>query len=912
MKKVTLLFFVLLTIISTVGCNKKTSISQDNMTDGLSIETIALSDDEQISEGNIYFVEGNFSTAIDYYSQAQQKNKALALYNIGVSYYLLGDIAKAEQNFREAVAAEPNFDEAIMNLVAVLAQQEKIEEAEKYISQIIYTNKSPRVYVDMANISLRQNNTSQAAFYYNKALEVAPNSDFVRSNYANFLISIGEYLDGVDILESIDDKDFPIYYNLAYAYYKLKDNVVASRLAMDAFYSNGATEEGYNKLAYLLSDMGEYDDEIEVLNTLLRTNPTKDYKIRVITAYINLSLFNEALDELATLLQQYPDDVTLYVLNYEVLIMASKLIEGGNFIKAAYNKFKDDITLYYYTKYLALFTESAAPVKSLIFNNKNNGWLNLARTVYYLSLSDYKLASQSLDKVPESAGHDYYSYKTFLAIIDKRYSEAELYTAKMDATQYDTFWYKLVVAWNLRDTNELLAITNKYQDSAFIYTRTPNFKYSLVPQLVDMSYTFGFDGNEFDIASMMMYPLFLEPDEVVQFLVVGRSVLKESERQNATNRLEGTKRNNEGLDAFYTYKFEDAIEKFNEAIKHLPNTPEAIFNQGVAYFNIGDNVNAMRSFENAIAVRESSPYAYLGMSLVHYRRGNIDLTLQNLETARRLLAAEINDSIEPKLDTVRYYYLATLASDRFDRRTEANNLVSSDDAYVQTIDTFMQYTETKDVALLSTMKNSPVFRAPAVAELIEIDDNPRLTNTLVNDDRYYEIAKMYVLMKNGIKPSLTINQKFAKDQVYLKDMVYVSMFEDNLQSGLRYLQLASNIDFSFLELYKVSLYYFIWARDFVNAEASYGSLDRSAYEDQTALFYKLLYFLVNYNEPRLEGVLSSYIESYGEDYRSSVISSLVNLNIKNVTAFYVIMSGLIASDPELFDKMFIEVNFEKF
>ena len=143
-------------------------------------------------------------------------------------------------------------------------------------------------------------------------------------------------------------------------------------------------------------------------------------------------------------------------------------------------------------------------------------------------------------------------------------------------------------------------------------------------------------------------------------------------------------------------------------------------------------------------------------------------------------------------------------------------------------------------------------------------------------------------------------------------MVYVSVYKNDKKSGLNYLQSLSNMDYRYSELYKVSLYYFTWIRDFVNAEASYGSLDRLGYNDQTSFFYMLLYFLVNFNETRLNNYLKLYNDAYGADYKYDVVTAMMNLYTKNISTFDSIVRRLLSQDPYLFDKMFIEVNFEKF
>lgn len=909
-----ILLLALITTFFTTGCENKREITKDNITESLPIESVASANNKDITEGNSLFIQGDFKTAIGFYRQAMRENKATALYNIGVSYVLLNDLPQAELNFREAVETDPTFGEATMNLVAVLAQQEKIAEAEKYAQTLVYTNKSPRVYVDMANIALKMNEPAKAAYYYRNARAVDPKSTFVLSNYANFLISIGAYQDGIDILEQFNPKDFSINYNLGNAYYLMKDPLPAYSYAREALYSSGATEEGYNKLAYLFADLGNYADEVQTLRLLITRNPTRDYKIRLVTSYINSASYDAALDELNSLLMEYPKDIPLNILNYEVLILAGKIQEAGAFIRSVYKKMPEDSVLYHYTKHLASFERKTDEVRPLIFNNRNSGWLNLARTVYSLQKGDYENAKNYLARSPEAAGHDYYAYKTFLAIKDKRFKEAETSSAKMDINKHDTFWYRFVTAWNMKKGDELMRLTEAYKNNPIISIRSPYLQFDLKPQLDDMSFTYRFDDKGVDAASMLAYPIFLEPDSIVQFLVMGRATLKDIEKVEATKKLEGMKRNNEGIDAFYAFDFDTALKKFKEAGVLLTNNGDTAYNTGLALFNLGDNIGASEFFNKSVKLNSASPQAYFGQGLVNYRLGNKPTASSNFEQSIRMANAAMDGAKNPRIEDVRAFYLSILASDRVSKRNESASAPKNNDAFVESIGFLMDYFDNNfDVKFLENLKDSPVFRVSLVRDLLLMEhSNPDKYINVDSKDRYYTLAKQFIALAKGGKNALVFNERLAQDKVYLKDKVYGAVYLNDKNSGLRYLQILTNIDYRYPELYKVSLYYFTWLRDFVNAEASYGSLDRMNYSDQMTEFYMLLYFLSNYNEDRLNIHLKLYGDKYGNDYRSAIVTAAMNLNMKNLTNFSTIMGGLLKTDPYIFEKMFIEVNFAKF
>ena len=896
------------------GCGDKRKISKDEVTADLPIESVVTDSNKDISEGNVSFIKGDFNTAIKFYQQAMRQNKAVALYNIGVSYYLLKDLPKAEQNFLEAVETDPSFEEAVMNLVSVLAQQEKIGEAEKYLTTLIRTNKSARVYVDMANIALKTNQPAKAAYYYKDALVIEPNSPYVLSNYANFLISIGAYQDGIDILEQFELKDFSINYNLANAYFSMKDYANALGYGRQALNSQGGTEEGYNKLAYLFADLKQFADEAQTLRVLISRYPKRDYKIRLVNSYVSGGAYETALDELYPLLMEYPNDIPLHVLNYEVLIFASKTQEAGSFIRALYKRIPDDAVLYYYVKHLSTFERKIDEVRPLIFVNRESGWLNLARTVYSLHKNNYPEAKRYLAKSPESVGHDYYAYKTFLEIKDKNFKTARITADKMDRYKPDFFWYRLVIAWNLGEGDIIAALADEYKSNPVVNVRLPYLSFTLKPQLADMSFTYRFDDAGIDVASMLAYPIFIEPDPIVQFLFLGNTTLRDSEKFEATKKLEGIKRNNEGVDAFYASDFFTALKKFSEAAEMLPNNPYVAYNSGLAHFNLGDNEKALIEFSNSTKFSGDIPQGHLGLGLVNYKLGNRSLSIVNFEQSIKMALMLVDNIAKPKIDDIRYFYLCVLASDRKNKRNETTVIPETDDAFVAAVISLMDYFDNNfDTAVLSSLQNSPVFRVSLVRDLLLMEHlKPNDYINIDSKDRYYTLAKQYIMLARGGRAANVFNERFAKDKVYLKDKVYTSVYLNDKAAGLRYLQTLTNIDYKYAGLYKASLYYFTWIRDFVNAEASYGSLDRSGYRDQMTDFYMLLYFLTNYNEERLRVMLKIYEDSYGSDYRSGVVTALMNLNIKNIIVFSSLINSLIRNNTDLFDKIFVEVNFEQF
>lgn len=910
------IIIVLSILIFTFGCSEKRTVVQDNATANLNISSVVQTENTDIMAGNEKFTSGDFQAAIASYEKAMSTNKATAFYNIGVSYYLLNNTPLAELNFREAVKEDPDFSEAVMNLIAVLAEQggEKAKEAESYVIKYINkANHSAQAYSGIANVYLSVNDTAKAMYYYKKALSKDSSSPMVLENYANLLISIGEYKDGIDLLESLPTRTFIVYYNLANAYYSMGNKDSAYSNAQEALYSDGASEVGYDKLAQLFNKLKKYSDEAKTLRILISGNNTRDYRVRLIKAYLSLAQNDKAVDEVDLLLTEYPNDEELSLLKYNILVYIDTN-KAGNYIKDLYNNLKTDKVLSYYAKHVCYFNKSQKEIVPYLNKNNSSSWLSLAKSVYALKQGRYKDADKYLQNAGPENGHDYFAYKTFLNIKNRDFAKAAEYADNLDLLQYDTFWYKLVTAWNIKEPQVILALGEEYRNSSLISIRPPSFEFNIRPVLDDMSFTYRFDDKSIDAASMLAYPVFMKPDGTAQFLITGRGALKERDRDSVTDKLEGIKMNNSAIDSFLSYNFEDAKVKFEKAEKDLTNNTIILYNLALTYFNLGENDKAQKAIDKALVIDKNNGFIHLISGLLNYRKGNYPAAKLNFDQAKLYASKIIGEQQNPSDEEIMLLYLSVLAGDKDSRRSEAESIFkANDNGFAVSSALLMDYFDDYDILKLNKLTNSPIFRVSRVRNLLALRHIPIDQYKDVDDvDRYYTLAYKFAMLQRGAADVIRFNDRFAKDKVYLKDMVYFSVFKNDADNGLKYLQTLSNMDFRYSELYKVSLYYFTWIRDFVNAEASYGSLDRMGYTDQTSVFYMLLYFLVNFNETRLNNYLKQYNDLYGADYKYDLVTALMNLYTKNISTFDSIIRRLLNDDPYLFDKMFIEVNFEKF
>ena len=82
---------------------------------------------ENVRQARVYFVKAAKSAR----KQSSKKNEALARNGLGICYHKEGKNAKAETEFRSAIRFDSSLVEAHYNLVNLLLEEKRVEEAEK-------------------------------------------------------------------------------------------------------------------------------------------------------------------------------------------------------------------------------------------------------------------------------------------------------------------------------------------------------------------------------------------------------------------------------------------------------------------------------------------------------------------------------------------------------------------------------------------------------------------------------------------------------------------------------------------------------------------------------------------------------------------------------------------------------------
>jgi tetratricopeptide (TPR) repeat protein len=123
--------------------------------------------------GIIYDLKGMHELALQNYQEALKLNprNKTVLNNLGYSYYLNSEWAKAENLFTRALHQDSGYKPAWKNLGLAYARQEKYMPALEALEQVMDT---PQAYNDIGYICLLSKRYKQAAYFFREAISANP------------------------------------------------------------------------------------------------------------------------------------------------------------------------------------------------------------------------------------------------------------------------------------------------------------------------------------------------------------------------------------------------------------------------------------------------------------------------------------------------------------------------------------------------------------------------------------------------------------------------------------------------------------------------------------------------------------------------------------------------------------------
>ena len=105
----------------------------------------------------------------------------------------------------------------------------------------------------------------------------------------------------------------------------------------------------------------------------------------------------------------------------------------------------------------------------------------------------------------------------------------------------------------------------------------------------------------------------------------------------------------------FVMEFEKSIKYFNKILEIDPNYYRAVYNIGIAYFNLGDMTNAMRAYNNAIKIKPDYKHCYYNIGLIYEVKENLKEALKFYKKAleidpKFIYALQAKKNVKQKLN----------------------------------------------------------------------------------------------------------------------------------------------------------------------------------------------------------------------------------------------------------------------
>ena len=172
------------------------------------INSIKDSKNVEIESGNKMFLNGNYYGALNTYMEGIKRNEFIAYFNMGVTYYVIGNYKEAEKSFLNALKINSESADAELNLAFTYIMLDQINRAEKILDKYTGRIETPNFYVNLANLYLKKGNTAKAYYYINMALEANPESFYIQLSLANYYAAIGNKSGSIQILQKLNPEGY--------------------------------------------------------------------------------------------------------------------------------------------------------------------------------------------------------------------------------------------------------------------------------------------------------------------------------------------------------------------------------------------------------------------------------------------------------------------------------------------------------------------------------------------------------------------------------------------------------------------------------------------------------------------------------------------------------------------------------
>lgn len=237
----------------------------------------------------------------------------------GLVYLAENDREKALQSFEKANAIKPNAPELVGWYAETLSSLQRSPEAEALIRKALAANKTwGQGYDFLFILYSRQNNKAKAEAVLKERSENDGSNPVALQNYANFLLVQNRFSEGEAVIKKAIEKNFPSSHQIVGDYYlrgKKWDEAMSQ-------YQAGTNADSKNAMAYrqrmitAYEAMGKRDEAFKLAKSLAKDNPKNElanesYAALLLQSGSKADLANAA-SELKTMASNIPTDGAIH------------------------------------------------------------------------------------------------------------------------------------------------------------------------------------------------------------------------------------------------------------------------------------------------------------------------------------------------------------------------------------------------------------------------------------------------------------------------------------------------------------------------------------------------------------------------------------------------------------------------
>jgi len=227
--------------------------------------------DYYFTEGYKYFLQDDYSKAIEYYQKVIQikPNNPDVYSNLGVSYSALGQYQQAIEYYQKAIQINSNYVNAYNNLSVVYCTLGQFQQAIEYGQKALHLDPDYALaYNNLGNAYNELGQYQQAIEYIKKAIELDPNLADAYYNLAISYNSLGQFQQAIEYYQKtiqINPNHTLVYNNLSITYFALGQSQQAIEYCQKAIQLDPNHANAYAILGTVYYSLGRYPEAKENL-----------------------------------------------------------------------------------------------------------------------------------------------------------------------------------------------------------------------------------------------------------------------------------------------------------------------------------------------------------------------------------------------------------------------------------------------------------------------------------------------------------------------------------------------------------------------------------------------------------------------------------------------------------------------